>query len=368
MARRKKRQDGRLERAFRFNGKVYHVYGRNAEELSIKEREKRRELEKGFQAHYNPTLNQYYDRFTEIRLDKVKENTLCIDGFLYRCCASVMLPNINKKLGDMHIKDIKPKDLQQVQAILTKGDKSTTTINEAFSHLNHVFREAVKDETIERNPCIAVKRLKRIEPKARDTIHRALTIQETRAFFEAAEGSYYYNALAMMLQTGLRIGELAALTETDVDKQKGLLHVSRTITRGEYGGFFIGDSAKTESGRRDIPLTPDIIRIIQQQKLLNMQMFNGSTTIFRAVEGGLLLHKAMNEEIRKICKAAGVERFTCHALRATFATRFIEQRPQDYKALSEILGHSNINITLNLYTHVMNETKTEAMNGIRIAY
>ena len=63
---------------------------------------------------------------------------------------------------------------------------------------------------------------------------------------------------------------------------------------------------------------------------------------------------------------AGIEKFTCHAFRNTYATRFIEQRPQDYKILSEILGHKDISITLNLYTHVMTENKVNAMNDVLI--
>ena len=57
---------------------------------------------------------------------------------------------------------------------------------------------------------------------------------------------------------------------------------------------------------------------------------------------------------------------TCHALRITFATRFIEQRPQDYKILSDIMGHKDISITLKLYTRVMKENKIAAMNGVNI--
>ena len=75
----------------------------------------------------------------------------------------------------------------------------------------------------------------------------------------------------------------------------------------------------------------------------------------------------LNREIKRICQSAGIEVFTCHAFRNTFATRFIEQRPQDYKILSELLGHKDVSITLNLYTHVMVDNKVEAMKNISIA-
>lgn len=368
MARRRKRPDGRIERAFRYNGKTYHVYGRSAEELNRKEREKREDLETGRQSRDNPTLYQYYEVFTSARRDKVSGNTMRTNRYLFSYCAKVVISGINKPLGEMRIRDITPKDILQVQAAIVQGGRSTTTANHAMAHLKHIFREAVKDETIDRNPCIVISKIKRTEAEARDTIHRALTPGETKAFFEAAKENYYYNALLMLLQTGLRIGELAALTETDIDTGKGLLHISRTITKTENGLAVMGDSTKTPKGRRDIPINTEIARIIKAQKAMNRDLFGNTAVLFRSIEGAYLDAPILNGEIERICRAAGVERFTCHALRATFATRFIEQRPQDYKVLSELLGHSNINITLDLYTHTMNETKAEAMKELKIAY
>ena len=88
--------------------------------------------------------------------------------------------------------------------------------------------------------------------------------------------------------------------------------------------------------------------------------------IFRSVEGNILRDYTVEREIKRICKAAGVEYFTCHAFRNTYATRFMEQRPEDFKILSEILGHKDVSITLNLYTHVMTENKVKAMNNVVI--
>lgn len=88
--------------------------------------------------------------------------------------------------------------------------------------------------------------------------------------------------------------------------------------------------------------------------------------LFRSVNGKILREYSVIREIGRICQAADIENFTCHAFRNTFATRFIEQRPQDYKILAEILGHKDISITLNLYTHVMAQRKKDAMNDINI--
>lgn len=370
MARQKKRADSRLQRSFIYDGKRYYVYGRTAQELNEKEAQKRRELEENTQERENPTLFVYYERFTQHRRGKIKEATIRIQAYQFRDCADVSIDANGKTLGNTQIRDIKPYDIQHVQQVLSQTSRTTETVNNCMDHLSHVFNAAVKDETIDRNPCRCLERIKRTEKPARETIHRALTEEETKAFFAEAKDSYYYNAFVVMIKTGIRIGELGALGVTDVDTKNRTIHITKTITRDEVGGYLIGSTPKTDAGNREIPgVDPEAIACVQDQRRLNRDIFGGriEKTIFRSPEGALLREYTVNREIKRICKRAGIERFTCHAFRATFATRFIEQRPQDYKVLSEILGHSNTKITLDLYTHVMKDKKVTAMNDIYIA-
>ena len=204
-----------------------------------------------------------------------------------------------------------------------------------------------------------------------ETKHRALTLEETERFFSAAaeRNSYYINACKVMIKTGLRLGELTALRPPDIDRKSGFIHVRSSITRDESGSYIEGRSTKTKSGARDIPLTSEVYNIIREQQRLNFSLHgsNGADGfIFKAFEGGILREYTLNREIKRICTAAGIDIFTSHAFRNTFATRFIEQRPQDYKILSELLGHKDISITLDLYTHVMTDNKIAAMNDISI--
>ena len=355
--------------SFTYNGKKYYVYGFNDTELKEKELQKRQELMTGTEDRANPTLNTYYERFTEYRRSKVKESTIRCQSFQFRNCADVAVDKNGKTLGMMRIRDIKPFDIQTVQQLLEKSGRKTETVNNCMAHLHHVFNAAVRDETIDRNPCKCIERVKRTEKPARETIHRALTKEETAAFFQAAKESYYYNFFAMMIQTGIRIGELAALLPLDIDTNQKVLHISKTVTKDEIGAYLIGATPKTDAGNRDIPISDQIIQIVKDQRRLNKMIFldRVEKPVFRSPEGALLREYPINREIRRICKKAGIERFTCHAFRATFATRFIEQRPQDYKVLSEILGHSNTKITLDLYTHVMKDSKVKAMDEIVIA-
>lgn len=88
--------------------------------------------------------------------------------------------------------------------------------------------------------------------------------------------------------------------------------------------------------------------------------------IFKAPERGLLMATPLDREIKRICKVAGVEPFTMHAFRATFATRAIENG-MNVKTLQEILGHSNFNITMSLYGHCLTDTKQAAMDTMILA-
>ena len=89
-------------------------------------------------------------------------------------------------------------------------------------------------------------------------------------------------------------------------------------------------------------------------------------TIFKAVARGVLLPFPVDRDIDRICHRIGIERFTFHAFRATFATRCIEQGVE-VRTLQELLGHADFGLTMNLYGHVLDDTKTKAMNKIRIA-
>lgn len=363
-----KRKDGRIQSAFIYEGKRYYVYGKTREELIEKEAAKRLELKNGEENRKNPTLNDYYKYFTNVRRGSVQESSIRCQTFMFNAAAGIVMDSNKKTLGELRIKDITPKDMQFVQMELASSERTTETVNNIMFHLKHVFNAAVKDETIDRNPCKCITTMKRKEKPARDTIHRALNDAETKAFFNKAKerDSYYLNLFALLIQTGMRVGEAGALTPFDIDERRGYIHIRRTITRDEIGSYILGDGTKTRSGIRDIPLSIPVLEIIRKQIKMTNTLFNGHVpgTIFPSVQGSLLRDYSVDREIERICKAAGIERFSSHAFRATFATRFIEQRPEDFKILSEILGHSDVKITLNLYTHVMDDKKREAMRGV----
>ena len=284
-------QSGYYRKTFTFNNKRYEVKAQTKEELEEKIRKKKEELEKGQQDLYNPTLNAYYKLFTSVRRSQVTECTLRSQKHQYELVAGVIMAN-DYSFGEMRIKDITRRDIEYTRQALLDQGKTPANLNICFKHLNHVFNNAVLDDTLIKNPCKALKQLKVNSAPIGNTKHRGLSEEETRRFFEVAEerNSYYINTFKLMIKTGMRLGEVCALYKTDFDKAKGFIHVRRTITRDEVGGYIVGDNTKTVKGNRDIPLTSDLIQIVKDQEELNRMIFgfDWSGLLFKSDDCGIL--------------------------------------------------------------------------------
>lgn len=366
----KKRADGLYQKNFRYNGKQYIVYGRGSQELSKKERELRAKLESNKDLRDNPTLDQYHGKWEEELAKTVKESTIKSNSFRYKACANIVIESTGKRLGDMKLKEITVDDIREVQKGLQnsrdkKGNlirRTTETVNNDIAHLSHIFHTAVIERRLDYNPCGPVKNLKRTEPAARDTIHRALTDEELETFFKAAEKSSYYDVYRFALATGMRAGEIGALTHADI--KDGMISITKTVTKDVTGGAVIGNTPKTDRSNRKIPINDNIREIINHQKAINA-MLDGdivsiSDRIFKAPERGLLVVYPVDREITRICKRTGIERFSMHAFRATFATRCISEGVNP-RTLQELLGHTHYDLTMSLYGHTMDDSKIEAM-------
>lgn len=366
----KRRNDGRLSKSFTVGGKRYFVYGRNKGELDQAELEKKQEIRKGIDRRNNPTMQEYYDWWNEKRRKTVKETTIRGQRKEFEVMARVYISSASRTFGEMKIKEISINDLITVQNELLVDHMARTT-NDYMAHLKHVFKDAQAQNLIEYSPFATLDNIKSDgEEQARDTYHRALTIEEQKSFFsnERCKNSYYYNVFRMAINTGMRVGEIGALKNSDI--RNGMIHIERSITRCEDGSYRVGESAKTKKGKRTIPVTDSIKEILADQKRIN-QMLDGNVVsmddlIFKAPERGLLMATPADREIKRICKAAGIEMFTMHAFRATFATRCIESG-MGIKTLQELLGHENFNLTMSLYGHAMEDIKKAEMNNLKIS-
>ena len=362
------RKDGLLRNDFIIDGKRYYVYGHTEKELQEKEFNKRKKIESAIETRYNPTVQEYFEKRIEQHKDSISNSTyLSLVGTKNSLCR-IYIDSYSRTFGEIQLKKVTNDDLYYIQEKLKKTCKSST-VNSYMFRLKHLFYDAISERLIIVNPFDLIKSLKRTEEKARNTYHRALSIEEQNAFFncELTKKSPYYNIFCMAISTGLRIGELGALKYKDLKSDHFI--VQRTITRTNTEAWGIGEDTKTESGKRTIPLTDNIKTIIdkqRKQRLKNSNIIDMDEIIFTAPQGGLIYGQYVNNEIKKICKHIGINVFTSHAFRDTFATRTIESG-MNPKTLQEILGHKDYAITMNLYCHVLDNTKKDQMNKINIA-
>ncbi len=362
----RKTAKGGYESRFTVEGKRYSVYGRTVRECRDKELARRREIEDGvYKPGCDPTLNQYFKTWESARLGTVRDSTIRTNRYIYRLISEVPMESGNGCFGALNPGKIEQQQLKQVQLVLSR-DYSVSTVNKCMSLIRMVLEAAQEEGMIVRNPAKRLRSLRETKKPARETIHRALTREETEAFFHAAReyGSWYLPLYSFLLNTGCRFGEAGALMEKDI--RDGGIRIERTLTKTLDGRLTVGRDAKTGCSVRVIPARHEALDAIREQQRQNTRQFtDDGGPIFRAPRGGLLGARCVGKDIDALCRAAGIERFTAHAFRDTFATRAIESGMQP-KTLQEILGHADIGVTMNLYAHVMEDTKRMQMEAVRV--
>lgn len=369
MGRTSKRADGLREKKVMINGKRYSIYAKTELEMLQKIEEKRQEIEHAsFKVVKDMTVREYADRWIENRRNAVTSTTIRSHQIKLKRICKTEIDRAGHLFGDLMLTEVEPDHVRELQHRLERDGFHSSTVNTSVSEIRSVFKDAVVDRIITFNPAAGIKPIKRTEEEARDKNHRALSDEEIKTFFEAAKGTWYYDLYVFLIQTGCRVGEAGALMYDDVSD--GIVSIKRSVTRSEYGDYEIGRTAKTKSGIRDIPLNELAKEALEEQKRFNFESLgeeaaNKDPRYFRNTKGGVVGCHPVNVAIRTICKKTGIENFSTHAFRHTFATRAIMSGMMP-KTLQEILGHSDINLTMNLYSHVMPSTKIEEMGNVHI--
>lgn len=364
------RKDGNYELRFTVKKKRYSVYAASVQECKEKEIVLREQIKNGlYTENRNLTLDGYYAEWKKARSGVVKGNTTVGVKSRYK-------NHIKPVFGDRKLCDIERREILKFQSDLTSKLK-VSSVNAVLTLLKTILNDAVKDGIITRNPAVGVKFLKDVDKPAAETYHRALTEEEQSAFMSAAKDEWLYELIALLLCTGMRIGEASALTWQDIDYKNNVIHITKTVTRTEDCIYTIG-TPKSRAGVRDIPLNDSIKAILKSQRekqtMLHGNLLKIENPIFESCYGNRVyddvLNNAIRRTIKKVNKEAGkevIQYFSAHGLRDTFATRFIESggNPQTLKV---ILGHSSLAMTMDLYSHVMPNTKQKEMDNIKIAF
>lgn len=348
-----RRDDGTYQLRFTVDGRRYAVYGRTVDECRQKESQKRQEIEaRAYQRQKDVTLGKYAQWWLSGKQGTVKSSTVA----MYTSWISTITAD---PIGDVRLRDLRP---QHIRDFIGRLSLQPSSINLGITVIRSILKTAVAEDLIQKSPADGIKALRAPKRAPEEDTHRALTREETAAFLQATEarGDTFRDLYTLMLHTGLRIGEAIALVDSDISGSQ--LHVSRTITRSG-GNYIIGDSPKSDSGNRIVPLDRDALQAVQRAQELRSAMGWKTDRIFSNSAGSVIIPHQVNREIKKTCKAAGISPITSHALRDTFATRCAESKMQP-RVLMEIMGHANISVTMEIYVHAMDEVKASELSAV----
>lgn len=287
--------------------------------------------------------------------------------------------NIQPFIGSMLLRDVKPMDCQMILNAM-ESDYAGSTIRQTYMTMGTFFKSAKDNGFIDRHPMDGVRYTKPV--RAVDDIH-FLTVDEQKRFLEAAKGSHNYAQYALILETGLRTGEMIGLTWDAIDWEKRTLTVNKTLEFRYKQDEWRAGPPKTESSYRTIPLTDTaygILREIYDTREYRNES-NGLSTVLTFMDrktgqkrklvmrdlvfinwrtGMPAKNSSYDTHLYKLCDDAGIKRFCMHALRHTYATRAIESGMQP-KVLQKLLGHASITTTMNRYVHVTDDSMKEGV-------
>ena len=370
-------------------GRRKYIYAMDLAELREKEAKLMKDQLDGLDLYVagKASLNETFDRYMSAKYN-LRESTRSAYEYTYD-------HYVRDTLGRKRIAEIKYSDvLQFYYYLLNQKEISLGTLDSIHCLLHPTFQLAVRDEIIRKNPTDGVmKEISRESGKNRGVRH-ALTVQQQRAFMEyIANHPIYFHwwpMFTILLGTGCRIGEALGLRWQDLDFENRVISINHSLvyhqTRDSKKCMLRVSLPKTEAGIRTIPML-DIVKDAfemlheeQEENGFNETEIDGMTGfIFCNRFGGVPNPQTVNHTIKRILNQYNADEvvrakkerrepiilpdFSCHHLRHTFCTRLCEHET-NLKVIQAIMGHKNIETTMDIYAEATEEKKQESFENL----
>ncbi len=364
------RKDGRY--VYRYTdqktGKRKNIYAKDLPELREKEKAVNADINDNIRTDGNLkklTVNSLFQNYLETK--EISESTLA--GY-----RSTWKNHVEDSIGQYKAVNVLPSDIKKLYSGLSQKGLAKNSIRRIHNLIRPALEMAVDDGIIRRNPAKSVWKDYGREPEEK----KALTVGQQKQLMEfvKSDSRYkrYYPMLTVMLGTGVRCGELVGLTWDDVDMGKKEIHIRHTLIYKNFGNGmeYRISTPKTKSGIRTIPMSDKVYNAFIQQKQLNAMSGKDRNSfevggcrdfIFITRTGRPFLMTSVNKLLAHIASAMDMENpgnpfpsISAHTMRHTFCTRMAENR-MDIKVLQKVMGHANVTITMQTYTHVADSSR-----------
>lgn len=270
-------------------------------------------------------------------------------------------------LGNLLVQRITPMQIQVFYSkklesgrLDGKGGLSPRSVLHVHTLLHRVFAQAVRWQILPRNPVDAVD-----PPRVPLTEMKVLSSAEIPALVDASRGTSLFLPIAIALGTGLRRGEILGLTWSSVDLEAGSLVVARSIEQTKAG--VRAKEPKTHRSRRHVKMPGSLVRVLRISKAERMLKtgtdFNEDDFLCLREDGFPWLPDVLSHRFTDLIRTLDVTHVRFQDLRHTFATLSLCQGIHP-KVVSEMLGHSSVNITLDTYSHVLPDMQDQAASLI----
>lgn len=308
------------------------------------------------------TVSQWFKDWIEIHKYKVIRN----NTKMYY--TQVFTKHIEPVLGRKKLKDVTQLNIKSLLKELDQKGYHYETQNKVRIMLLDMFNKAMVDNYVLKNPCKGIK-LSRDEKKDM----RVFTRDEQKEFFDCCKGTFYDNLFVVAVSTGLRQGELCALTWDDIDLEKKEIYINKTLLyqklEGDIKKEFHINPPKTKTSKRVVPMSRQCEQALKRQLIQHNNIMSRKYSkplegfqdlLFTTKFGTPICDQIMIDAIKKIVSEINLckdeleqfEMFTPHCFRHTFATRCFEAGIQP-KTVQNYLGHATLQMTMDLYTSVL---------------
>lgn len=340
-----------------------YVYGASAAEARRELRKVRKRIEDGQPAKDAPdTVASWLARWRESSLaaSDRKATTKSLYGSLSRKHLEGTV------IGAKRLDRLKPSDVESLIVELRGKDLADSTVRGVYTVLRQALDVAVRDGLLASNPAAKVKR-----PGVARQEAKYLPAADVARLLDAAKGLRYYVAVVLMAATGLRRGEVAGLLWTDVDLDKGELTVRHTLSRVDRE--LVHTEPKTDRSRRRVPLHAGVVTALKgwrkqqvEERLAAGDQWTDTGVVFATELGTMVDPRNMLRTVELAAKKAGIEGVGAHTMRHSAAVAWLESGVH-IKAAADLLGHSSISITGDLYGHTSDDTARAAVDGLGAA-